>query len=228
MTGTIVNTGAIIAGSLIGIGVRGKIPEKYTTIAFQVIGIFTLFLGFLYASKSGNFLLLILSLVLGGILGEFLNLDKGINQFAEFLKRKIKFKNDKFTEGFLTSFLLFCMGSMTILGTFEEGLENKHNLLFTKSLLDGISSVALGAALGIGVTFSAVAVLIYQASLTIFAFYLKNIISPGVITEMTAVGGLMLIGMGLNILEIKTIKVINLIPGLLLAIIFAATGIFEF
>jgi uncharacterized membrane protein YqgA involved in biofilm formation len=211
----------VLAGSLIGIAVRGKLPQRYVTIAFQAIGLFTLFLGFLSAAKSGNFLLLVMSVVLGGICGEFFNIDGGVGKISDFVKRKVSLKSEKFTEGFLTSFLLFCMGSMTILGSFEEGLQDKHDLLFTKSLMDGISSIALGAALGIGVTFSAVFLLLYQASLTLFAIYLKNYLTEPVINEITAAGGIMLIGMGLNILEIKQIKVINMLPAILFAALFA-------
>ena len=219
ITGTLINAGAVIIGSIIGIILHTKLPKKITTIVFHGVGLFTLFLGITMATRTGNFLIMIFSIVLGCIVGELIDIENYINRFSEYIKRKIQSKNDKFSEGLVTSFLLFCMGSMTILGAIEEGLGGKPDLLLAKSVLDGFSSIALAAALGIGVMFSVIPLLIYQGGLTIFAGFFENIFTEIIINELTAVGGILLIGLGLNILEIKKLKILNMLPGLLIAII---------
>ncbi len=221
MLGTLINVGTILLGSAIGLVLHQRLPDKITKIVFQGIGLFTLFLGFTMAAKTSNYLIMIFSIVLGAIIGQLLSIDTALDKFSNRLKTKIGSKNDKFSEGLMTAFLLFCMGSMTILGAFEEGLGNPPNLLYAKSMLDGFSSIALSAGLGIGVIFSTIPLLVYQGGLTLFAGWLGEFFSDVVINEMTAVGGLMLIGLGINILEIKTIKVINMLPGLIVAVILA-------
>ncbi len=218
MLGTIINAGAVIAGSIIGLLIHFKLPQKIITRVFQGIGLFTIFLGIKMAWKTSNFLVMIFSIVIGSIIGEILDLDHLVTRFSEWIKGKIGSKNDKFAEGFITAFLLFCMGSMTILGAFEEGLGGKPNLLLAKSLLDGFSSIALSASLGIGVIFSVIPLLIYQGGLTIFASALQGFFTETIINELTAVGGLLLIALGINILEIKKIKILNMIPALVVAV----------
>ncbi len=222
MNGTLVNSAAVIAGSIIGLLLHAKLPERITKIVFQGIGLFTLFLGFTMASKTANFLIMIFSIVIGSIIGELIDIDKYLQRFSSYLKKKIGSGNDRFAEGFITAFLLFCMGSMTILGAFEEGLGGKPNLLLAKSLLDGFSSIALSAGLGVGVIFSVIPLFIYQGGLTLLAGVLGSVLTEALINEMTAVGGLMLIGLGISILEIRSLKVINMLPSLLIAIILAA------
>ncbi len=221
MTGTLINAGAVLAGSAAGLLLHARLPRKITTIAFQGIGLFTLFLGFTMASKTSNFLILIFSIIIGSIFGELMQLEKRLESFGDFLKRKLKSKNHKFSEGFITAFLLFCMGSMTILGAFEEGLGGKPTLLSAKSVLDGFASVALSAAMGIGVMFSIIPLIIYQGGLTLFAGLLENVLTEHIINEMTAAGGLILLGLGINILEIKKLKVLNMLPALMIAVILA-------
>ena len=219
MTGTLINAGAIIVGSLLGLFFHAKISKKYITIVFQGIGLFTLFIGFDMALKTENYLIMVFSIVVGGILGTFLKLEFQINRLSDYIKSKTKSDNSKFSEGFVTAFLLYCMGSMTILGAFEEGMGNAPNLLLAKSLMDGISSIALSAGLGVGVMFSVVPLLFYQGGLTLFANLLNDKLSELMINEISAVGGLMLIGMGLNILGITKIKVINMIPALVVVVV---------
>ena len=221
MEGTLINAGAVIIGSIIGLMIHSKLPRKITTRVFQGIGIFTLFLGIGMATKTSNFLIMIFSIVLGSIIGELIDIDKLVNRFSEWLKKRVKSKNVNFSDGFVTAFLLFCMGSMTILGAFEEGLGGKPNLLLAKSVLDGFSSIALSASLGIGVIFSVIPLLIYQGGLTLFAASLQNFFTDILINELTAVGGLLLIGLGINILEIKRLKILNMIPSLIIAVILA-------
>jgi len=219
MIGTFVNVGAVIVGSIIGIILRKKLPEKLTTITFQAIGLFTIFLGITMALKTEHYLILIFSLILGSIIGELLNIDAWLTKMSNSLKKKWHSQNDKFSEGLVTAFLLFCMGSMTILGAIEEGLGGNPNLLLTKSLLDGVASIALAAALGIGVMLSVIPLLIYQGGLTLFAKLFEQSVTIPIINELTAVGGIILIGLGITILEIKKLKVINMLPSLVIVVV---------
>lgn len=219
MTGTIINAVAILVGSIIGIVLNTKLPKRFIQIVFQGIGLFTLSIGMFMALKTNNFLLMVISIVLGGVIGEWINIEKYINLFGIKIKTKLKSNNAKFSEGLVTSFLLFCMGSVTILGAIEEGLGNDPNLLLAKSVMDGVSSIALAAALGFGVAFSIIPLLIYQGGLTLLAAKFGDYFSDAIINELTAVGGLMLIGLGISILEIKQIKVLNMIPSLVIIII---------
>lgn len=221
MIGTIVNTTAVVAGSVIGLIIHNRMPKRISERVFQAIGLFTIFLGINMAMKTSNFLVLVFSLVIGTILGELIDIDHAVNRFAQFLKSKLKSSNDKFSDGFVTSFLLFCMGSMTILGAFEEGLGEEPNLLMAKSVLDGFSSIALAASMGIGVLISAVPLLIYQGGLTLFAAGLQDWLTDPIINELTAVGGVLLLGLGINILGIKQLKILNMIPALLIAVVLA-------
>ncbi len=219
MIGTFVNVGAVILGSIIGIVLRNKLPEKLTTIAFQAIGLFTIFLGITMAFKTEHYLILIFSLILGSIIGQLLDIDAWLTRISESLKKKWHSKNDKFSEGLVTAFLLFCMGSMTILGAIEEGLGGNPNLLLAKSLLDGFASIALAAALGFGVMLSVIPLLVYQGGLTLCARLFEQSVTLPIINELTAVGGIILIGLGISILEIKKLKVINMLPSLVIVVI---------
>jgi len=219
MLGTLVNVMAIIVGSIIGLIVHTKLPKRITTIVFQGIGLFTIFIGVKMALKTDHLIIMVFSIVIGSIIGELLNIEKGINNLSEYLKRKIRISSNKFSEGLITAFLLFCLGSMTILGAIEEGLGNRPTLLLTKSLMDGFSSIALTASLGIGVIFSVIPLLIYQGGLTLFAGYLQNFFAQTMINELTAVGGILLIGLGINILEILKIRISNMLPSLIIVVI---------
>jgi uncharacterized membrane protein YqgA involved in biofilm formation len=221
MIGTVVNVGAVIAGSTLGLLIHSRLPQKITSITFQGIGLFTLFIGVTMAMKTQNPLIMIFSIVLGGIIGEALNITNYLERFGEALKTRVKSKNERFTEGLLSAFLLFCMGAMTILGAIEEGLGEPPNLLLAKSVLDGFASIALSTTFGLGVMFSVIPLLIYQGGLTLFASLLQNVLSEIVVAEVSAVGGLLLIGLGLNILEIKEIRLLNMLPALLIAAVLA-------
>ncbi len=227
MTGTLINMAAVLAGSGVGLLLKTKLPKRIILTVFQGLGLFTLFLGFVMAMKTGSYMILVFSLVLGGIIGEILNIEKFTEKQAEFIKKRIKIGGDKFSEGMLTAFLLFCMGSMTILGALEEGMKGDSTLLITKSVMDGFSSVALASAFGIGVAFSVIPMLIFQGGLTILAMYFGEFIDKSIIAELTATGGILLIGLGINILDIKKIKVFNLFPALIIVVILAWIN-FEF
>jgi len=216
MIGTFVNFGAVIIGSTIGLIIHRNLPKRYVQLVFQIMGLFTLVLGFKMALEGQQLLIMIFSLILGGLLGEVLKIEDWINSLGDRVKRLTKSKNDSFGEGLITAFLLFCVGSMTILGAIEEGMGGNPELLLIKSLMDGISSIALTVAFGIGVLFSAIPLLIFQGGLTLLAAQAGEFIDPVVITEVTAVGGVILIGLGINLLEIKKIKVVNLLPAMLI------------
>lgn len=216
MIGTLVNFGAVIIGSTIGLIIHRNLPKRYVKLVFQIMGLFTLVLGFKMAFEGQQLLIMIFSLILGGLLGEVLKIEDWINSLGDRVKRLTKSKSDTFSEGLITAFLLFCVGSMTIVGAIEEGMGGNPELLLIKSLMDGISSIALTVAFGIGVLFSAIPLLIFQGGLTFLASQAGEFIDPVVITEVTAVGGVILIGLGLNLLEIKKIKVVNLLPAMLI------------
>lgn len=219
MTGTWINIITVLLGGSLGLLFGQRLPERFRSIVFQAIGLFTLFLGVSMALQIPDPLVLVLSLVIGGLLGEWMKLEQGSVRWSEKLKVLLKSKHQNFSEGMLTAFLLFCMGSMTILGALEEGLGGKPELLITKSIMDGFSAIILAAGLGFGVLFSVIPLLIYQGGLTLLASHIEGWMQEGMIATLTATGGVILIGLGINILEIKKIRVLNLIPALLIGII---------
>lgn len=224
--GSVINALAVIAGSLIGLIIKKRLPERITMVAFQVIGLSVLALGIQMTLQSKNILIMILSLLLGAIMGEALELEDRLQNGLKGLRTRMiergwQFGGDHLVEGFLTAFLLFCMGSMAILGAFEEGVGKPPNLLLVKSMMDLVSSIALASTLGIGVLFSAIPLLLYQGGLTLGAFYLNSFISNALIDEITAVGGVLLLGLGFSLLHLKHFKVFNMIPSLLLVVIFS-------
>lgn len=217
--GTIVNTIAVIFGSLLGLLLHKNLPEKIKAIVFQGIGLCTLVIGMQMALKVENLLVLIFSVLIGGVIGEAIKLDLSFENLSDFLKNRIKSKNEKFTEGLITSFLIFCIGSMTIIGAINEGIKGDRTLLFTKSILDGFTSIALASTYGVGVLFSAVPLFIFQSSLTMLAVQFQNFFSTTIINQLTATGGVLILGIGLNLLDIKKIKVTNLLPALIVVIL---------
>ncbi len=221
MLGTIINVAAVITGSIIGLVIHSRLPKKITDTAFHGVGLFTIILGVMMAVKTNNLLIMIFSIVIGAIVGEIIDIDKKINVFGDWLKKKFKFKNERFSEGFITAFLLFCMGSMTILGAFEDGIYGTPNLLVAKSVLDGFSSIVLATTLGIGVLFSFIPLLFFQGGLTLFATYMQSVFTEVMINELTAVGGVILLGLGISILEIKKIRILNMLPSLIIVVILA-------
>ncbi len=220
-TWTIVNVITVLIGSTIGLLIGSKLPQRIVKTVFQAIGLFTLVIGIAMALKGQEMLVIVFSLIFGSIIGELLKIDVYIERSSAKIKHKLKLGNPHFSEGLITSFLLFCMGAMTILGSIDEGLGNGSQVLLTKAMMDGFASLALASAMGIGVAFSVVPLLIYQGGITLLAYWFGDFMAERIITELTAVGGVLLIGLGINILEIKQIKVTNMLPSLLLVILFA-------
>lgn len=220
MIGTIINTLAVVVGSCLGLRFKKGIPERCQKVFFQVIGLFTLSLGITMVVSMQHILVVIFALVLGSLFGIWCNIEKHIELLGDTLKQRLKVKNEKFSEGLISAFLLFCVGSMTILGAIQEGLGNSSDLLFTKSVLDGFSSIILASAFGVGVLFSALPLFLFQAVITLLAVQIAPFFTSEMINALTSVGGIMLIGLGFNILEIKKIAVSNILPSLLFVCLF--------
>jgi hypothetical protein len=170
---------------------------------------------------------IILSLIVGGIIGETIDIEKKLDQLGNRIKRMFSNQQGKenFTEGFIAASLLFCVGSMAVMGAIEEGINGNPGILLAKSALDGVSSIIFAASLGIGVLFSAIPVFVYQGTITQIAHLIKNYITGDMINEMTAVGGILIIGLSLGILEIKKLKVANMLPSLIVILIFTSIKI---
>lgn len=222
MLGTLVNVGGIILGSCAGMLIGNRIPERYSKIVFQAIGLAVMGIGISMALKSGNMIISTLSMIIGGLLGEWMKLEQGVERLGEKIKGKVKIKSEHFTTAFVAATILYCSGGMAILGPIEDGLGHTPNLLYTKSMMDGITAVAFSASMGIGVAFSSIPILIYQGSITVFAEFIHRFLTEPMIAEITAVGGLMLIGLSLNLLKIKAVPVMNFIPALFIATLLAA------
>ena len=220
MLGTYVNVVAVIIGSIIGVLLHQRFPDNFKKIGFQAIGLCVLFLGISMAFKTENFLILIFSMLIGALIGEAMHLDTHIERFGEFLKARIgSSNNDQFSEGFVTAFLIFCIGAMTIIGSIEDGLNNDPSILFAKSLMDGCASIALASTFGIGVLFSVIPLFIFQGGITLLAASSKAFFTNILINELSAVGGVILMGLGIQLLEIKEIKVVNFLPALIVVIV---------
>lgn len=222
--GTIINTAAVIIGSSVGLIFRNKFPERLKLIIFQGLGLCTLTIGISMSLKTQNIIAVIFSILLGGILGELVHLQENLDQLGDKLKSRLKSKNPTFTEGWVSASVLFCVGAMTIMGTFEEGVKGEHTILLTKSMLDGFASIALAATFGGGVIFSALSVLVVQVSLTMLATSAQSFFTPLMISQITGTGGILVMIIGINLLEIKKIKTANFLPALLIIAVFCILG----
>lgn len=220
LLGTIANTAAIIGGSLFGLLLKGGIPEKINDTVMKGLALFVMLIGISGALKTENMILAILSIVIGGIAGEIIDIDKRLQKFGDIVEKKFKGRGGKISEAFVTSSLLFCVGAMAIVGSLESGLTGNHKLLLTKSVLDGVSAIIFTSSMGIGVLLSSAAVFIYQGFITLAASVLKSVLVASVINEMTAVGSLLIIGMGLNMLGTTKIKAANLLPAIFIPVLY--------
>ena len=220
--GSIVNALAIIGGSLVGCWLQSRFPERIRAIVFQGLGLCVLLIGFQMALKVDNILIVIFAVLLGGITGELLRLDTLFERIGNRFKKLIKSKNAKFTDGLITASLIYCIGAMAIIGSLEEGIRGNPTILYTKSILDGFASIALAATYGSGVLFSFLPVLLYQGSMTIGASFFQQYFSDVMIAQVTACGGLLIIGIGINLLELTEIRLANLLPALAYVIVLTA------
>ena len=219
--GTLVNVLAIIAGGFLGVALGSRLPDRIRMIVFQAIGLCTLVLGFSMALKSAEMLIMFGSIIIGAVLGEILRLEQRFASLGNWLKKRLGASNPEFTNGVISATMLFCVGSMAILGPFSEALLGDRTLLYTKSMLDGITSIAFAAAFGAGVILSTVPLFIYQGCLTVFASLLAPLLPEAILTELTAVGGLLIVGIGFNLLKIKEIPLLNFMPSLVVVVVLA-------
>jgi len=232
MIGTIVNAVAVLAGSFAGLVLRPLIRPAGTEtespvqrIVMQGIGLFTIVLGIKMGLETKQFLIVVLSIVLGGVCGQLIGIEEALGRLAERLKRLTASNEVTFVSGFVTASVLFCIGPMTILGSVQDGLQHNPSLLLVKSIMDGVSSVILTSALGAGVVFSAITVLVVQGLLTLLAARLQFLVAPSYLAEFTAVGGIIILGIGIRLLGIKDVKAGNFLPALVLVVllVFAAS-----
>ncbi|MBQ1235666.1 MAG: DUF554 domain-containing protein [Oscillospiraceae bacterium] len=219
MIGVIVNVITVIIGSSLGLLFKKGIPEKVSSAAMTGLGACTLYIGISGSMSGENVLILIASIVLGAIVGTLLNIDTGINKFAEGIESKFR-KNGSdisLAEGMISATLLFCVGSMTVTGSIQAGLTGDNSILITKATLDLVSSMMLASSLGVGVLLSAVAVFVIQGGLVMLAGLLAPVMSTGAINEMTCAGSLLIIMIGTNLMGLSKIKVADFLPAIIFA-----------
>jgi uncharacterized membrane protein YqgA involved in biofilm formation len=225
MLGTIVNALAIIAGSLLGLLFSKGIADNYKEIILSGVGLSVVLIGIKGALTSNDLMVVIFSVIIGALLGEGLRIESRLEALGKFLESKVTSKSSdssSFARGFVTASLVFCVGSMAIIGSLESGLTGNHQTLFAKSVLDGVTSVIFASAMGLGVMFSGFAVFLYQGLITLTAVFMKSYLVPETIAQMTSVGGLLIMAIGFNMLKITTIRVGNLLPGIFLPLVYFA------
>lgn len=220
MLGNLVNTVAIIGGSLIGMLFKGKIPDRFNQSIMKSIALGIILIGILNALKVENMILVLLSLAIGTLIGEYIHIEKKLENLGNMLQKKSLKSEGSISKSFVTASLLFCVGSMAIIGSLESGLSGNHQTLFAKSILDGISSIIFTSSIGVGVVFSAIPVFLYQGIIVLTANFLKPFLIESVIANMSSVGGLLIIGLGLNMLDYKKISVGNMLPAIFIPLFY--------
>lgn len=219
MLGTVVNTIAIIVGAALGKWAGGALKDEMQKVVMQAIGLGVILVGLTMAVTTNNIIIVLVSLVLGGIVGELLALEYQLERLGQTLEKLVTSGRGEtaFVKGFVSASLLYCVGAMAIMGSLESGLTGQHTTLFAKSLLDGVTAVILASSLGWGVAFSALSVFAYQGSITMLAGWLGAFLTEPVVTEMTSTGGLLIFAIGLDLLGIKKFKIGNLLPAVFVA-----------
>lgn len=220
LIGTLINAGAIIIGSTIGLLLKGGIPKKIRSTMLQGVALCVLFIGILGLPKANNELVVILSMVIGAIIGESIDLEKRFESLGQKVEKAFKGSQSNIAEGFVTSSLLFCVGAMAITGALESGLVGEHTILTSKAILDGITSMIFASTMGLGVVLSGVSVFIYQGVIAVGASFLKDILGAYAISDMTAIGSLLIMAIGFNMLNVTKIKIANLLPAVFLPILY--------
>ena len=218
MVGTLVNTATVIVGAGAGLLIGEKLPDRYKRTVITALGLITIWVGITMVVKGQKPLLIVIAVVLGALIGELLRLEDRINQVGEWLQRRTRSEAPRFVLGFVTASLLFCVGPMTVVGSLEDGLKGDATLLVTKAIMDGFAALALASSMGAGVLFSCLTVLIVQGGLTLLGSHMQFALEPGILNPMTAVGGIIILGLALRLLEIKEIPVANLLPALVLIV----------
>jgi uncharacterized membrane protein YqgA involved in biofilm formation len=217
--GTIINAIAILIGGGLGLLFRKRFPERIAQTTLQILGLFTTVVGMSMALQGQEFIMVLISLVAGAILGEWMDIEGRLEWFGRWLERRLHVTEGSPAKGFIYASVLFCVGSMAIVGSITDGLKGDPSILVTKAMMDGIISIPFAASMGFGVLGSALPVLLYQGSITLLAWKVQSLFTPAMIRELTSVGGVIVMGIGINILGLKKIRVGNLIPALLLIIL---------
>lgn len=220
MLGTIINALAIIAGSLLGLLFKKGIPEGYKQTVMQAISLAVILIGLKSALQSSELLIVIISLALGSIIGEFAGIEDKLERLGQWLESRFSSESGSISKGFVTASLVYCVGSMAIVGSFESGLTGNHQTLFAKSALDGISSIIFASSLGFGVLLSSIPVFLYQGALTLTAGLLKPFLIPAVVAQMSATGGLLIAAIGINLLGVIKIRVGNMLPAIFIPLLY--------
>lgn len=221
MLGTIVNSFAIIIGGLLGIVFKKGIKDDFKEIIIQGLGLCIIVLGLDGALETNNIFIVIISLVIGSIIGQWIDIEKKLDKLGNKLQNTIGKGDSDFSKGFVTASLIYCVGAMAIIGSLESGLNANHETLYVKAILDGVSSIIFTSTFGVGVIFSSISVFIYQGIITLSASLLKDLLSNQLlITEMSAVGGVLILGIGINLLGIKKINVANMLPSIFIPLLY--------
>lgn len=220
MLGTIVNTAAVLLGALLGLLLKKGLPVRFQDIIMKGLALCVLLIGISGALKGQNTLISILSIVVGAIIGELVDIDRRLNTLGRLIESRFAKGGDQtVARAFVTSSLLFCVGAMAIVGSLQSGLSGDHEMIYTKSMLDGVSSIIFASSFGYGVLFSAVAVFVYQGTIVLLAQWIAPVLSDAIIAEMTCAGSLLIIALGLNMLGLTKIKVANYLPALFMPIV---------
>jgi uncharacterized membrane protein YqgA involved in biofilm formation len=223
MTGTFINVAAILIGGTIGLIFGSRIPERFKNTVIAGMGLFTAAMGLQMFFKSSNQLIVLGAIIIGAMLGEWIGIEDWLQSFGQTLEKRFSSDTEtgagsKFVRGFMVSSLLFCIGPMAILGSIQDGLTGDYKLLAVKSTLDGFAAIAFSSTLGVGVMFSSIIILVYQGGISLLANQLNAIVTDPMMAEMTATGGVILMGVAFsNLLEIKKIRVGNFLPALAVA-----------
>lgn len=218
MRGTLANAGAILGGSLLGLAVGPRLPERVKGILMQALGLSVLVLGLRMALEGKEILVPVGCLLLGGITGELVRIEQRLEQLGEWLEDRLRFGSETFAEGFSSASLLYLTGAMMIVGSIRDGTAGDPTTLYVKALLDGVAAVALASSLGAGVAFSSLSVLVVQGALTLLASHLLFLQRPDVLAAVTAIGGMLIAAIGINLLELRRIRTGNLLPAVFYAI----------
>jgi uncharacterized membrane protein YqgA involved in biofilm formation len=220
LAGTLVNVAAVAAGSLAGRYLGHLVPERMRSTVMAGLGLAVILIGLQLALGARQILIVIAGLILGGIIGEALRLEARLEGIGRRLQTRFS-NSGRVAEGFVTASLLYCVGAMAIMGSLQDGLGERPSILYAKSALDAVASIALASTLGIGVLFSVVPLLLYQGGITLTAGLAKPYLTDAVVREMNAVGGLLIIGIGLDLLGIRRLPVANLLPAVFVAMALA-------
>lgn len=221
-TGVIVDTLAIFAGGTIGLFINKGIPKNIETAIMKALALSAIYIGITGMMSGENTIFIILSMVVGVIVGELIHLDDKVNYLAKTLAEKLPIKNKSstFSEGFITGTLMMCVGALSIVGPIESGLTGNHTILYTNAVMDGFTSIILAASLGVGVIFSGLLVFTYEAAIVIFAGGLNALLTTPMIEDINAIGSILVLAIGLNMLGLTDLKVMNYVPALFIPIAF--------